>query len=122
MTATGTFEVQLESQSDDGFPAGRMTIHKTYSGGLIGTGIGQMLSKRTEGESVYCAIEEFQGELDGKSGGFTLIHKGVMTANKEELSIVIVEGSGTGELSRITGEMKLDITESSHHYTLSYTM
>lgn len=51
MTATGSFEVKLEPQEDSDAPAGGMIIHKTYSGVLVGTAIGQMLSKRVEGSS-----------------------------------------------------------------------
>jgi len=48
MSANGTFEVELTPQDDPGFPAGRMQIKKTYLGDMSGSGIGQMISKRTE--------------------------------------------------------------------------
>lgn len=77
MSASGTFEVQLESQNDQDTPAGRLLIFKEYAGGMVGKGRGQMISKRTDGgASVYAAIEEFEGEVDGKSGSFTLLHNG----------------------------------------------
>ena len=44
MNASGSFDVELEPQNDQEFPAGRMTIRKQYSGDLEGTGIGQMFS------------------------------------------------------------------------------
>ena len=63
MSAKGKFEVNLELQNDDVAPAGRMLINKSYSGGLEGSGVGQMISKRTEnGVAVYYAIEEFTGK------------------------------------------------------------
>ena len=48
MSATGIFEVNLDPQNDENAPAGRMIIDKKYSGALVGKGIGQMISKRTE--------------------------------------------------------------------------
>jgi hypothetical protein len=48
MYAEGTFEINLVPQSDADSPAGRMVIDKTYLGDIIGSGIGQMISKRTE--------------------------------------------------------------------------
>ena len=56
-------------------PAGRMIIHKQYTGNVVGKG--QMISKRTaKGVAAYSAIEEFMGSVDGKKGAFILIHTG----------------------------------------------
>ena len=79
MSANGTFEVQLTPQEDAEAPVGRMLIKKSYVGDMSGSGVGQMISKRIEdGAAVYFAIEEFSGTVMGKSGGFTLLHKGYM--------------------------------------------
>mgnify|MGYP000008787544 CR=1 FL=1 len=121
MVLNGTFEVRLDPQQDGSAPAGRMIIDKTYSGGLVGTGIGQMLSKRTDnGASVYSAIEEFEGSVDGKAGTFTLFHNGIMSSEIHELKIIVVEGSATGELEGLTGELSITQEEGVHHYTFTY--
>lgn len=79
MTASGTFEVQLTPQDDAEVPAGRMLIEKTYQGDMLGSGKGQMISKRTDdGTAVYFAIEELSGSVKGHRGGFTLLHRGHM--------------------------------------------
>ena len=66
-SANGSFDVIMEPQQDSDAPVGRMLIKKQYSGGLSGSGIGQMLSKRTEsGTAVYLALEEFEGSLTGR--------------------------------------------------------
>ncbi len=104
MSVSGTFDVKLEPQSNQDAPAGRMTIFKSYTGGLSGKGVGQMISKRTEGgAAVYAAIEEFEGKVEGKAGSFTLFHNGYMSSSRQSLDVVIVEGSGTGELEGIQG-------------------
>ncbi len=93
MSAKGQFEINLTPQKDEN-SEGRMLIDKTYSGDLTGTGIGQMISKRTElGSAVYYAIEEFSGELNGKLGSFTLIHSGVINKESQTLEITVLEGS-----------------------------
>lgn len=123
MSTSGSFDIKLEPQQDPQTPAGRLTIHKEYSGGLVGTGIGQMISKRTEnGESVYSAIEEFVGSVDGKEGAFTLFHTGLMSSTTMELKIAIVEGSGSGELVAIKGEMSITQLEGGHQYKLNYSL
>ena len=122
MLVTGLFEVKLDPQNDELTPAGRMTISKEYLGGLTGKGIGQMLSKRTDGESVYSAIEEFEGALEGKKGAFTLFHNGIMSSLKHELTIVVVAGSGTGELAGIQGTMSITQEGGNHQYEFTYTL
>ena len=86
MSANGTFDIDLTPQQDDGYPAGRMLIKKTYQGDMSGSGIGQMISKRTEnGAAVYYAVEEFSGSVKDKNGGFTLVHKGHMGKESQSL-------------------------------------
>ncbi len=123
MSAVGTFEVQLDPQADSERPAGRMLITKHYSGGLEGNGLGQMLSKRTEeGASAYFAVEEFSGTLEGKSGGFTLLHRGHMSAQGASLEVDILEGSGSGQLSGISGNLAITQEDGGHQYTLNYAL
>lgn len=123
MTTSGSFDVNLTPETDDDLPAGRMQIKKAYSGGLVGAGLGQMLSKRTEsGMSVYSAVEEFIGDVDGKTGSFTLFHVGKMSASGSELEIIVVSGSGTGALKNITGTMTITQDNGQHFYTFDYQM
>lgn len=123
MSAKGKFEVNLEPQKDEDAPAGRMIIKKTYSGDLIGFGVGQMISKRTDGGSaVYYAIEEFAGKLNGKRGAFTLIHKGFMSKESQSLDVVILAGSGEGELKNINGTMSIVQDGGNHTYELNYKL
>ncbi|MEP4485829.1 MAG: DUF3224 domain-containing protein [Halioglobus sp.] len=122
-SASGVFEVTLEPQGDESAPAGRMMISKSYSGGLEGNGIGQMISKRTEGGvSVYAAVEEFEGAVNGKAGGFTLFHHGMMSESAQSLEVTIVNGSGSGELQGIQGDMSITQENGAHSYELHYTL
>jgi len=121
--AKGSFEAQLKRQDDARYEAGRMTINKTFSGDLEGVGKGQMISKRIPGGvSVYHAIEEVSGTLNGKTGGFTLIHSGRMDSSSQTLEIVILTGSGTGELKTIAGDMAIHQDDNGHRYELHYEL
>ena len=123
MSATGIFEVNLDPQNDENAPAGRMIIDKKYSGALVGKGIGQMISKRTEtGSAVYSAIEEFEGSLDGKKGAFTLVHYGEMSATGQKLEVNIVADSGSGELENISGSLQIIQEDKMHKYVLNYKL
>lgn len=111
------------TQADPGAPAGRMVLSKTYHGDLHGTGIGQMISKRTEGgAAVYYAIEEFSGSVEGRSGAFTLVHQGRMTKDAQSLEVQILEGSGSGELTTIAGSMVISQGADGHVYELAYEL
>jgi hypothetical protein len=123
MSATGDFEVDLSPQADEGAPAGRMILNKKYRGEMTGSGIGQMISKRTEnGTAAYYAIEEFSGSIDGKSGAFTLVHQGSMNQDTQSLEITVLEGSGSGELATITGSMLITQDENGHRYEFRYEL
>lgn len=122
-SVNGSFDVIMEPQQDSDAPVGRMLIKKQYSGGLSGSGIGQMLSKRTEsGTAGYLAIEEFEGSLDGKLGSFTLVHNGFMSAEAQSLEVKILQGSGSGELENISGSMEISQADGGHQYTFSYQL
>jgi hypothetical protein len=123
MSAKGSFEVKLVPQEDGDFPAGRMLIDKTYQGDLEGSGRGQMISKRTPGgAAVYFAIEEVAGTLLGKSGTFTLLHRGHMSPESQLLEVTILEGSGSGELEGISGSLRILQDETGHRYELDFEL
>jgi len=122
MLTTGTFEVHVQPMSNDEADAGRMLINKNYSGDVVGTGIGQMLSKRTsiENSAVYVAIEEFTGTVDGRNGSFSLYHVGVMNRGDNSLSVNIIPDSGTEDLVGISGSLEITASEGAHSYIFKY--
>jgi hypothetical protein len=122
-TAKGTFEVKVTPQEDAVAPAGRMLLEKVYQGDAVGTGTGQMISKQTDGgTAVYYAIEEFSGSVKGRTGGFTLVHRGHMNSESQSLEVLILEGSGSGELQGISGSMLIEQDEGGHRYELSFEL
>lgn len=123
MNAKGTFEISMTPQQDDDAPVGRFILNKTYEGDLVGTAVGQMISKRIEdGPAAYYAIEEFSGSLNGKSGAFTLMHKGYMDRKTQSMEIEILKGSGSGELANISGSLTIIQADGIHKYELEYEL
>ena len=125
--ATGTFEVSVTPADPEVVEAGlglsRYTLAKTFSGGMTGSGTGQMLAGGVSAEEgTYIALERFVGTLNGKEGAFLLAHRGDMNAEGYTLSITVVPGSGTGELAGITGDFALSIAGGEHRYDLSYSL
>ncbi|RZJ43148.1 MAG: DUF3224 domain-containing protein [Brevundimonas sp.] len=125
--ATGTFEVAITPVAPaDGAASdipGRMTLAKTFHGGLSGTGEGEMLATMAPGQSgAYVAMERVRGVIDGRDGTFMLVHRGIMDRGAQELLITVVPGSGTGELTGLTGVFHLTIEGGEHRYDLEYTL
>lgn len=126
--AKGTFVVSLQPMSfenaDPGQQLGRMSIDKQISGDLVAATKGQMLSAMTsvKGSAGYVAMENVTGVLAGKHGSFVLQHTGTMNRGVSSLSVTVVPDSGTGELSGIEGEFKINIVEGAHFYEFAYSL
>jgi hypothetical protein len=126
--AIGTFDVVMEllpveNVSDDAMIQ-RRSLDKTFHGALDATSKGQMLSigTATPGSAVYVAVERVEASLAGKAGTFSLHHTGIMNRGAPTLTITVVPDSGTGELTGITGTMKIDIKDKQHYYVFDYEL
>lgn len=126
----GAFDVKMSPQPAGtsaptlGATLGRMLLDKRYHGELDATAQGQMLSALTEtqGSAGYVAIEHVTGRLQGRSGSFVLQHHGLMNRGAQQLGIVVVPDSGTGELQGLAGSMGIRIEGGRHFYSFDYTL
>ena len=122
--AQGTFDLQLA-------PTGHapdaslqsLSLTKTYQGDLEATSRGEMLASggppSTNGG--YVAMERVTGTLAGRSGSFSAMQLGSMsTGTAPQMTMQIVPGSGTGDLSGLYGTMTIAVTAGQHHYTIHY--
>lgn len=128
LTAAGSFDVSMTpltlDQPGDDSARGRMLLSKRFHGGLDATGAGEMLTGMgaVSGSAAYVAIERISGTLDGRSGSFLVVHRGVMTRGTPDLMVSIVPDSGTGELTGIAGEMTLIVGGGKHDYRIDCTV
>lgn len=126
--AKGTFEVKVVPQSEpekgEGATLSRMSIDKQFHGDLEATSKGEMLSAMTDvkGSAGYVAIERVTGILRGRSGSFVLQHNATMTRGTPQLNIIVVPDSGTGQLTGIAGNMKINIVDGKHYYEFDYSL
>ncbi len=124
---SGTFDVKLTPQADDGAAAGlgRMSIEKQFHGDLEGTSNGFMLSSAAtivKGSGGYVAMERVTGKLRDRSGSFVLQHSGTMTQGTPQMSITVVPDSGTGQLVGLAGSMTIKVEAGKHSYDVEYTL
>lgn len=126
--AEGTFEVRNSPlPADDavnGTAIGRFGLDKQFHGDLEGTSKGEMLGagNPATGTAGYVAIEQVTGTLNGHHGSFALQHFGTMEDNKFDLLVKVVPGSGTGELTGISGTMSIAIANGKHSWKFDYTL
>jgi hypothetical protein len=130
MTAKGTFETagwtpQPPYDERDGVTLGAVTLTKTFSGDLTGTGLVTMLMATTpvEESRSYVALERIEGTLHGRAGSFVVQHDATSDRGEQSLRIRVVADSGTGELRGLRGEMGVVIgPDGGHSYTFDYTL
>ena len=123
--AKGAFDVKITPQETaPGEPVMRMLLYKEFHGDLEAIAHGEMLAgdEPLTGAGVYVAIDRVTGTLHGRSGSFIMAHRGIRNAQMQELSIVIVPGSGTGQLEGITGTVGIQIVGKEHFYTVEYEL
>jgi len=130
MEANGTFEVKVTPAEATAFEKGmgtaRYEMEKTWVGDFVGTSKGEMLTSFTErtGAMAYVAMEQVTGRLGGKSGSFYFAHTAVMTkgdASSGVMRVVVVKGSGTGELAGLSGELRIIVDgKGGHSYEMEY--
>ena len=126
--AKGSFTVEMKPQAEpvtsDSVSLGRMSLEKKFEGDLVAAGKGEMLTALTptKGSAGYVAIERVTGVLHGKTGSFVFQHSGTMNQGTQRLSITVVPGSGTGQLTGIAGEFKINIAGGIHSYEFAYSL
>ncbi|HEV2778164.1 MAG TPA: DUF3224 domain-containing protein [Actinophytocola sp.] len=121
--ATGTFDITSwdEEAYDerDGVTLGRARLAKTFHGDLTATSEVELLAVHVGGEgAAYVAVERVTGSLHGRRGGFVLTHA---AGQAHGMTVAVVPGSATGELSGLTGAITIVRHEDgSHEYSLDY--
>jgi hypothetical protein len=123
--AQGTFTVKVEPRTPA--PAeglARYSIDKQIHGDLEATTKGEMFSggDPKAGAAGYVAIEVVTGTLAGKHGSFALQHFATMDKSGPKMNVIVVPGSGTGELKGIAGTFAIKIESGQHSYDFEYTL
>ena len=111
--------------SDAGTGLGRMSLDKVFHGELEATSTGEMLTAMgaVKSSGAYVAVERVTGTLLGKRGSFALVHRGVMTQGRQELSITVVPDSGTEQLQGLAGALGILIEPGgAHAYVFEETL
>jgi hypothetical protein len=123
--AQGTFTVDVHPLSPapaEGIE--RFSINKTIHGDIEANSIGEMFTAGDpkKGLAGYVAIEFVTGTLSGKHGSFALQHFATMDGNGPKMQVIVVPGSGTGELVGIEGTFTIRVENREHFYEFDYAL
>jgi len=124
----GPFDVKLAPLDPafkfDDNPIGRMSIDKQFHGDLEANSKGEMLyagGPKTNGG--YVAMERVSGKLQGREGTFCLQHSATMIDGAPHMNIIVVPGTGTGQLAGLSGTLNIVITpDGKHSYDFTYSL
>ena len=134
MHTTGTFTVasfepvDYTSPITTGIPVGHAHMVKEFSGDVAGRSSTQFsfAFDQTSGVGTYVAMEAFEGTLDGRAGTFAFAHSATTDGRSSERladMLVIVPGSGSGDLSGITGTGRILVdSDGTHTIELDYEL
>jgi hypothetical protein len=134
MHTTSTFAVTAFEPTDlkapeteTGTPVGVARMVKEFTGGLEGHAETLFTSAfdHERGIGTYVAMESFVGTVDGRLGTLNIAHTATTDGGPERLHevVAIVPGSGTGQLTGITGTGSLRVDEDgTHHLDLDYEL
>ncbi len=126
LIAKGTFVVEMKPEGttkDGDITFGKYSVQKTIMGDLLASSKLDMLSAVAEnGSGSYVAIESVRGTLNGRSGTFVLMHNGTRTKTSQELTVTVVPGCSTGELTGLEGKFTINIVGKEHFYIFEYSL
>ena len=124
--AKGTFQVKRVAVpvAFEAAALGRHSLDKTFSGDLVATSLGEMLSAggAVPGSAGYVAMERVTGALHGRAGSFVLQHYALMNRGAPTLMLTVVPDSGTDALTGLAGSMRIILEKGQHFYEFDYTI
>jgi Protein of unknown function (DUF3224) len=125
MRVTGTFQVDDFTPApvpspaiETAVPVGVATMAKTFAGDVEGHAATLFTAAfdQATGVGTYVAMESFRGRLHDRSGAFNFAHSATTLGTTREAELlIIVPGSGTEELTGITGNGGLSVDDDGTH-------
>ena len=82
----------------------RVSVTKSYQGDVTGEGkLEYLMMYRDDGSASFLGLERVVGSVGGRSGSFVLEHSGTFKGGVATVTLLVVTGSGTGDLRGLRG-------------------
>jgi hypothetical protein len=83
----------------------RAQVARSFEGGLEGDGaVEWLMAYSEEGTATFVGLERIVGKVEGKAGAFVLQHVGTFDGQVAKAGLLVVPGTGTGDLAGLRGE------------------
>jgi len=108
--ASATFTVKAWDekpivQADAGGKLTRASVAGSYTGEIEGEATSEMvMCYRPDGTAEYVGLERIVGRVGGRAGSFVVRSTGAFDGSQAKATFSVVTGSGTGELTGLSGE------------------
>jgi hypothetical protein len=108
--AKGTFQLKDWGEKSfnemNGMPKlTRASVIKSYQGDITGEGkLEYLMMYRDDGSASFVGLERVVGSVGGRSGSFVFQHTGTFKRGVATVALIVVPGSGTGDLHGLRGE------------------
>jgi uncharacterized protein DUF3224 len=126
--ATASFDITTWDEQpyseEDGIRLSRTRVVKAFRGEIEGESTAELLmAVAGEDSAAYVGVERVSGRVNGRQGSFVYLHTATASGGTRSASWPVVAGSGTGELTGISGQVRIDnLPEGGHVLTLDYEL
>ncbi len=126
--STATFDFDSWDEQEvlhvEGARIVRTTFVKRFTGDLEGTSRGEMvMAHAPQGSAAYTGYERVEATVAGRQGSFILRHNAFMAGGAGSSEVVVMDSSGTGELTGLAGTADVErLADGTHTFTLSYDL
>jgi hypothetical protein len=94
----------------------RASVTKTYTGDIAAQStVEYLMMYRPDGSATFVGLERVVGQLGGKNGSFVLQRTGVFENGQAKESYSVIPGSGTAELTGLSGSGKSEVGHGMEH-------
>ena len=99
----------------------RIEMSHIYTGHIEGEAAVQYLVTQNEaGKGNFVALEKVTGRVGGRSGSFVLQRIGAFDNGKVKQTLVVMPGSGTGDLSGLSGQATFEGDQHQESYPITF--
>jgi hypothetical protein len=83
----------------------RASVSKSYEGDITGEGkLEYLMMYRDDGSASFIGLERVVGSVGERPGSFVLQHSGTFKGGVATVTLLVVPGSGTGDLRGLRGD------------------
>ena len=126
--ATGSFQVlsggeEPYDELDGGIRLTHASGAQAFSGHIEGDGsVHWLMLYRADKTAHFVGLQRITGSIGGRTGSVVLAAEGDHDGAESRIRLIVIDGSGTGELTGITGKGRLVAPGRTGSYELDYEL